>query len=341
MLRTFFFVIIGACTSFFSVMGVYLHECNCLVALDDAQALAFYHQGIVDIVDAATLQTRCVLTDSADALMALDGKRVMTTSVNDNDIYVWDALSGNCLSKLSGHEGRVTALTVSSDGQLLLSGDTQGRICFWDTNELALIKTLETTKAMVYEILLIDDRRMAVSVGDYAIWVFDIISNELINRLEGHKLMIWSLVFFQNRLYSGSFDCSIREWDLESGDCLRKFEGEWFISDPIIELIPYTATSIIVKDTKRYQMLSLDTGTLSCLPGALWAPSRLLKPDNKPFFVVTRDSGKVMLVDKETHKRTKVLQKNGSQRYSLTLFNKETQLAGAGWYRESLKAWQL
>ena len=44
-------------------------------------------------------------------------------------------------------------------------------------------------------------------------------------RLEGHTDAVSALVVCHGRIVSGSWDGSMRVWDVESGDCLQVLEG--------------------------------------------------------------------------------------------------------------------
>lgn len=42
---------------------------------------------------------------------------------------------------------------------------------------------------------------------------------------EGHTGMVLSIIQVGNQLYSGSSDCTIREWDTKKAECIKVFTG--------------------------------------------------------------------------------------------------------------------
>lgn len=58
----------------------------------------------------------------------------------DHNIHLWDAATGEEIEQLQGHEGAVTALQFSPDGQTLLSGSTDETVRLWDVDSGAQVR---------------------------------------------------------------------------------------------------------------------------------------------------------------------------------------------------------
>ena len=81
--------------------------------------------------------------------VAADGAVTTTrwTGGVDGSIVRWETKTGDAdlgervapVAFLGGHAGRVTALAVSEEDSLLLSGDDDGVVCAWDTRTNACV----------------------------------------------------------------------------------------------------------------------------------------------------------------------------------------------------------
>lgn len=109
-----------------------------------------------------------------------------------------------CIGTLVGHKGEITAIAIHPDSHLLASGSTDTSIKLWD---------LETG-------------RLWHTLGGRSRW------GGLL-QTEGHRDRITSLLFSPDgyTLFSGSYDGTIKEWDLETGKLLSSLPGQgWDVS---------------------------------------------------------------------------------------------------------------
>jgi WD40 repeat protein len=66
-----------------------------------------------------------------DLALSADGKRLVTAGYNDNSVRVWEMASGRELHRFTGHETHVLGVTLSRDGRLALSCDSNCTIRLW------------------------------------------------------------------------------------------------------------------------------------------------------------------------------------------------------------------
>jgi WD40 repeat protein len=67
----------------------------------------------------------------------------MVTGSSSKMVQLWDMKKAVVLKELEGHDGEVSALAVSQDGQLIASGDRNGEVIAWDANiGVSLSKTI-------------------------------------------------------------------------------------------------------------------------------------------------------------------------------------------------------
>ena len=63
-------------------------------------------------------------------------------AVKTHLIKLWDLATGELIQTLSGHQGKVSALAVSPDNQLLMSGSEDQTIKIWQLRDGKLLRTL-------------------------------------------------------------------------------------------------------------------------------------------------------------------------------------------------------
>jgi WD40 repeat protein len=112
------------------------------------------------------------------------------------DVKIWDAETGECVSILQGHQGILGSIAFSPDGLILASGRSDCTIRLWN-----------------------------VATG------------ECLHVLAGHTSGVTSVSFLPidrsqpvetqpQILASGSYDGTIRLWDVKTGECLKMFRPE-------------------------------------------------------------------------------------------------------------------
>ncbi|MFQ5864548.1 MAG: WD40 repeat domain-containing protein [bacterium] len=136
---------------------------------------------------------------------------------------VWDIKSGKCLRALSEHSDRVSAIALTQDGRLALSGSKDKTLRIWDIENGRCLQVLLGHTGEVYPVVLRPDGRVVVSGDDckYILRIWDIKSGQHLQTLEGHRNLISCLASTIDGRYmiSGSHDYTLRVWDFESPEC--------------------------------------------------------------------------------------------------------------------------
>ena len=109
-----------------------------------------------------------------------DGSRVISDS-HDNNIKIWDAVSGNCLLNLTGHSDRVRVAAFSPHGQHIISASDDNTLKLWDAESGTCILTLSGHSGLVNAAAFSPDGK---------------------------------------RIISGSYDQTLKLWDAQTGQCL-------------------------------------------------------------------------------------------------------------------------
>lgn len=158
-----------------------------------------------------------------------------------------EALSWQQGLSFVAHSGWVNAMALSADGQRLVTGGTDQQIRIWQLPEGKLQAEWSTPSPISALAFSPDGRLLASGNYDHRIQLWDLQNKRLIKTLEGHYGSVKALAFFVDPLLaklqaigeetdpsaapnlslgliSGSYDQTLRIWDLQRG-CSDRLEG--------------------------------------------------------------------------------------------------------------------
>jgi len=127
-----------------------------------------------------------------------DDSLTVYTGGIDNDIKIWDIRQRKQISKLEGHNGTITHLSLSPDGYNLLSNSMDMQINCWDVRPYVndernrLIKTFTGSTHSQEQLLLrcnwsSDGKRICAGSANQQAYIWDFYSCRILYRLPGHK----------------------------------------------------------------------------------------------------------------------------------------------------------
>ncbi len=141
--------------------------------------------------------------------LSCDGNFALSGS-EDKTLKLWEVATGNCLRTFEGHVGAVTSVCLSSDGHYALSGSEDGTLKLWEVETGRCLRTFEGHTYDTYEV----------------------------NPLYPVTAMsaVHSLCFSQDGRYalSGGGNKLLKLWDVETGRCLRTFEGHTNLVNAVV-----------------------------------------------------------------------------------------------------------
>ena len=93
------------------------------------------------------------------------GNHLASTSMG-SAVQVWNPASGRLLQVLKGHSAWVDAIAFSPDDDVLVSGDQDGMVKFWDANAWDFKATLDLRRSIQSIAFSHDGRRVACLIGE-------------------------------------------------------------------------------------------------------------------------------------------------------------------------------
>jgi WD40 repeat protein/transcriptional regulator with XRE-family HTH domain len=129
---------------------------------------------------------------------------------------------------LKGHTRGVHGVALSADGQLLATGNFDGRVLLWETSTGRPTATLLGHAGGVRGVALSADGRLLASGGtDGTLRLWESTTGHALAALQGHKGGILGVALSADgRLVaSGGTDGTVRSWDARTGDALAAVQG--------------------------------------------------------------------------------------------------------------------
>ncbi|KAI9333854.1 WD40-repeat-containing domain protein [Obelidium mucronatum] len=151
----------------------------------------------------------------ATVAISSDSKTIVSGS-DDKSIMLWSVETGECVATLLGHTSGVYSIALSQDGKTAVSGSKDCTVKVWDI----VMKDGEgTTGECRYTLTGHSKIVTAVAISPDA--------KLIIRTLEGHSSMVSTVALTQDptTAVSGSWDESVKVWDLKTGTCEQTFVG--------------------------------------------------------------------------------------------------------------------
>jgi len=155
----------------------------------------------------------------------------------DNTLKLWEIKTGRCLRTFEGHKHYVSSVCLSADNKYVLSGSYDNTLKLWEIETGRCLRTFEGHKEYVSSVCLSTDNKYALSgSGDKTLKLWEIKTGKCLRTFEGHKDEVNSVFLSMDNKYalsvSGSasikyfsYDNTLKLWEIETGKCLRTFEG--------------------------------------------------------------------------------------------------------------------
>jgi len=160
-------------------------------------------------------QFKCDCGDQRCVRFSPNGNRLLCGG-RDGGIRVWDVESGELILDKHLHRSKVFTAAFSSEGDMITSAGEDRHLIRYDltTDQVKLDREIATTKLM--SMCLVNDQLVAVAGSDNSIRLYDMLADGVIANLHGHFGTVAVMCPCGDLLASGSFDTTVRIWDLEA-----------------------------------------------------------------------------------------------------------------------------
>ena len=150
-----------------------------------------------------------------------DGQLVAVELVESTSL--WNLRSGKEVLQVTNRRALLSHLVFSPDGRFLIGSSGGGSRAIWDVATGQPVRLVDNTRR-IYEYLwaggaLSPDGRLAASVQEEIIYVWDVATGTDRLKLVGHTNSVKTVAFAPNgrTLISGGSDGAVRVWDLHTG----------------------------------------------------------------------------------------------------------------------------
>jgi len=146
------------------------------------------------------------------------------TGSYDATVKIWDLQTGKLLRTLAGHREGIRCLQFNDAGHLV-TGSLDKTVKIWDWRSGKLVTTLHAHSAGVIGIHMAGPW-LASASADHTVVMHNYSTRKRFV-LAGHTDWVNSVKIdlASRTVLSASDDCTVKLWDLDTGTCLKTFEG--------------------------------------------------------------------------------------------------------------------
>jgi WD40 repeat protein len=156
---------------------------------------------------------KCGIKDQRTVRFSPDGGRVLSGS-RDGQIRVWDTTSGELIADYRHHQRRIHTAVFSTDGKCVTSAGEDRHVVRYELDEKRVLWSTELALSKMMSLCLVNDDMIAVAGADNKIRLLDAQCESVVAELAGHTGTVAVMTPCGDSLASGSFDTTVRVWNL-------------------------------------------------------------------------------------------------------------------------------
>ena len=150
-----------------------------------------------------------------------DKMKIMTGGARGR-VQLWDATTGRPFGQAYDHDASVWAVAVSHDGLHMLSAGMDGVVKLWDAQLGAPLRTVIILPGVSIQAVAFNPQDSSLAIiggGDKRARLVNVLTGKVSHSLVGHEGRVMVVEFSPDgrRVLTGSFDNTVRIWDVETG----------------------------------------------------------------------------------------------------------------------------
>eukprot|EP00741_Cyanophora_paradoxa_P019342 tig00000215_g18670.t1 len=134
---------------------------------------------------------------------------------DDGTVKSWNLQTSECVASLAGHKNWVCSLAADEADYRLYSGSYDSTIRVWDLKSLECLETVSGHDKPVLSLALAGERLLLSGSADKTLKVWNFGTNDC-TTLNDHKEAVTTVKVWEKQFITGSRDCHIRIFDLET-----------------------------------------------------------------------------------------------------------------------------
>jgi serine/threonine protein kinase/WD40 repeat protein len=154
-----------------------------------------------------------------------DGSQIATVDrVCGGDITIWDAATGQLVTRWSGHKDTVWDITASPDGRMAATASNDARAIIWDPATGSILHTLQHENGVSRVIFSPDSHQLLAADITGILHLWDTASGQELQQFIGAARIIFMQFSPDGRyIVDSSSDNNVYVWDLHTGEVVRQF----------------------------------------------------------------------------------------------------------------------
>ncbi len=160
-----------------------------------------------------------------DVDWSADGSRLLSAS-RDSTLILWDAASGRALQSYRDEAGRALTVSFIDDGHAV-SGGSSNYLRFWSLYDERELRNIQVSGDAIYSMAVRHDEQVAAVGSVDGVHLINLQTGDGMQRFSHLGGMTMSVAFSPDAttLFAGFEDSTIIQWQIASGEEVRRFEG--------------------------------------------------------------------------------------------------------------------
>ncbi|XP_065438790.1 WD repeat-containing protein 86 isoform X2 [Chrysemys picta bellii] len=180
--------------------------------------------------------------------------------------------SGSALKVCTDHRGGINWLSLSPDGQHLLTGSEDGTARLWSTADSQCHGHFQGHESYITFCHLENEVAFTCS-ADHTIRKWDVMTGQCLAIYRGHTSIVNRILVAKDYLFSSSYDRTARCWSVDKEKQIQEFRGH---RNCVLTLAHYSSRDVLDESEEEQEKLSRDflvTGSTDCTVKVWWVSS--------------------------------------------------------------------